>query len=120
MSIEGGAGRIVEKSGLVDGEGSGDAGREPASVGVAREEQATVPRGATDKWAVAAFAQIVFTATGVTPATIKRVRFLIEGEPIVAATGSEQAPAAGEPVSRADYPTFEASIASSTTEVGSN
>lgn len=65
-----------------------------------------------------AFAQIVFSATAVTPANINRVVFHIDGVPIAAATGNDTTPAAGDPVSRSDYPTFEANMASTTTEFG--
>ncbi len=65
-----------------------------------------------------AFAQIVFTATGVTPANVNRVKFLVDGDPIAPATDNEATPAVGDAVSRSDYPSFAASIASSTTELG--
>lgn len=67
-----------------------------------------------------AFAQLVFSATGLNPAKIDRVRFLIEGEPTRAATDNEGTPAAGDAVSRSDYPSFESTMASSTTELGAN
>ncbi len=65
-----------------------------------------------------AFAQLVFSATGVNPANIERVRFRVEGDWIAPATGNDQSPAAGDTVTRNDYPSFATAMASSTTEVG--
>lgn len=50
-----------------------------------------------------AFAQLVQTATGQTPSGIRAVRFLVEGDPIDAAT---EAGVSSEPVGRDDYPTL--------------
>ena len=66
-----------------------------------------------------AFAQLVFSATSVKPTSIERVRFRVDGDWIAPATGNDQSPpAAGDAVTRDDYPVFASAIASSTTEVG--
>jgi hypothetical protein len=66
-----------------------------------------------------AFAQLVFTATGLTPAHISRVRFEIDGVPRAAATGNDVTPGAGDSVTRADYPSFDSATATSDSQVGS-
>lgn len=67
-----------------------------------------------------AFAQIVFTATGVTPSSIHGVRFFIEGQPVVASTSTDDTPTAGQVITRSDYPALQASVQSTTTELGAN
>jgi hypothetical protein len=59
-----------------------------------------------------AFAQIVFTATGITPAGIDSVRFLKEGQPVSASTSDDVTPAAGTAVTRDSYPSLKSSIES--------
>jgi hypothetical protein len=67
-----------------------------------------------------AFAQVVFTATGVTPSRIQGVRFLIGGQLVVASTSTDNTPAVGQVITRSDYPALLASVQSATTELGAN
>jgi len=64
-----------------------------------------------------AIAQIVFTATELTALPVRAVRFSVEGQPVAVPTeGGSSEP--GQPVTRTDYPTLAAQLASTDTQLG--